>query len=182
MDGLGHVFFRLRRWLFGFQSFLWNWNFGLCSSSNLFHKGLYLSTFEIGYWDCFLHFGGIVTWVRLKKHFRKNIQLILFIFFRIIVLPGINGPILKVGIPIYVTLLMTMAWRVVARASNGLTEFLSAIGAIIFVISDGFIAVNLFYTPLSNAQFLIMSTYYTAQFLIALSGAKQEAMEKMKSE
>ena len=77
---------------------------------------------------------------------------------------------------------MTMAWRVVARASNGLTEFLSAIGAIIFVISDGFIAVNLFYTPLSNAQFLIMSTYYTAQFLIALSGAKQEAMEKMKSE
>ena len=75
-----------------------------------------------------------------------------------------------------------MAWRAVARASNGFTEFLSAIGAIIFVISDGFIGVNLFYTPLPNPQFLIMSTYYIAQFLIALSGAKQEAIEKMKSE
>ena len=36
----------------------------------------------------------------------------------------------------------------------------------------------MFHTKLANPQFLIMSTYYIAQFLITLSGVKQEALEK----
>lgn len=40
------------------------------------------------------------------------------------------------------------------------------IGAILFVISDSFIAINKFITPLDHKHLLIMSTYYAAQALI----------------
>ena len=39
------------------------------------------------------------------------------IFFFSLILPGINDPVMKIGIPIYTTLLMTMAWRAIARHS-----------------------------------------------------------------
>ena len=45
-----------------------------------------------------------------------NYILRIFFFFSLI-LPGINDPVMKIGIPIYTTLLMTMAWRAIARHS-----------------------------------------------------------------
>ena len=59
--------------------------------------------------------------------------------------------------------------------SLGVAESLTALGAIIFVISDGLIGINLFFSKVPNAQIWIMSTYYIAQFLITLSGLKQES-------
>ena len=61
---------------------------------------------------------------------------------------------------------------------QGFVETLTGLGGIIFLISDGCIGINLFYYKLEYAQFIIMSTYYLAQFLITLSGVKTIAEEK----
>ena len=62
------------------------------------------------------------------------------------VLPGIQDPGLKIGVPLYTTLLFTMAWRAAARMSQGKVEILTAIGAITFVISDGLIGLYTYST------------------------------------
>lgn len=89
-----------------------------------------------------------------------------------LILPNIKEAPIKFGFPIYSALLGTMVWRALARLDQGLVEFLTACGAVIFMISDACIGINLFYYKLSHSQEIIMSTYYLAQFLIALSGAK----------
>ena len=61
---------------------------------------------------------------------------------------------------------------------QGFVETLTGLGGIIFLISDGCIGINLFYYELKYAQFIIMSTYYLAQFLITLIGVKTIAEEK----
>ena len=45
------------------------------------------------------------------------IYILRIIFFFSLILPGINDPVMKIGVPIYTTLLMTMAWRAIARHS-----------------------------------------------------------------
>ena len=66
-----------------------------------------------------------------------------------------------------------MTWRALARMDRGFLQFLTGIGAVIFMISDAAIGINLFYYNIPNAQFVIMSTYYLAQFLIALTGVAE---------
>ncbi|XP_055679339.1 lysoplasmalogenase-like protein TMEM86A [Lutzomyia longipalpis] len=85
---------------------------------------------------------------------------------------SISSTILRLGLPIYSLLLTTMAWRAVARASTDkkeLPKILGAIGGVLFVISDGFLAFNKFYTNIPYAVILIMVPYYLAECGIALS-------------
>ncbi|HIC51136.1 MAG TPA: lysoplasmalogenase, partial [Candidatus Marinimicrobia bacterium] len=42
-------------------------------------------------------------------------------------------------------------------------------GAVLFLISDGLLAINRFMRPFRVAQAVILTTYFTAQWLIALS-------------
>lgn len=87
--------------------------------------------------------------------------------------------ILVVGLPIYAFLLTTMCWRTLARAvqNPNFINVLCAIGGISFVISDGIIAVDKFYTPISNSRYYIMATYYAAQFAITLSVVNENKAE-----
>ena len=107
----------------------------------------------------------------------------------LVVIPRLPDVLSLIGMPVYFTLLTTTAWRALARAlgspfkSKYYTfrgEYLAAIGALLFVISDCLIVYNLFVQPLQAQQFLIMSTYYAAQFLITLS-ARQAISEPKKS-
>ena len=93
-------------------------------------------------------------------------------------LPNIQEVPIKIGFPLYSLLLGTMTWRALAKFDEGVVEMLTGIGAATFMISDGIIGVNMFYYKFSCPQFLIMSTYYLAQFLITLSAAKAIAKEK----
>lgn len=98
--------------------------------------------------------------------------------------------IIKICLPIYGVLLLTMCWRSLARIDSAkVWEYLfynwklisriyqfqnilrltCGVGSVLFVISDSIIAIDKFYTPVSNAQLAIMVTYYVAQFGIALS-------------
>ncbi|XP_037952135.1 lysoplasmalogenase-like protein TMEM86A isoform X2 [Teleopsis dalmanni] len=88
--------------------------------------------------------------------------------------------ILAIGFPIYGALLLTTSWRALARATIK-KDFLStfcAFGTIMFVISDGLIAVDMFMTSIPYSRILIMSTYYVAQFGIALSTANEVKVKK----
>jgi uncharacterized membrane protein YhhN len=52
-----------------------------------------------------------------------------------------------------------------------LSGLLAFVGACLFAISDSALALNRFRRSFRSAQFLILSTYYAAQCLIALSVA-----------
>ncbi|KAL5285439.1 TMEM86A.2 family protein [Megaselia abdita] len=79
--------------------------------------------------------------------------------------------VLKVGLPIYAFLLTSMVWRSVVQASTKPNFFniLCAFGSFMFAVSDGFIAIDKFYTPIPHARYYIMTTYYFAQCAITLS-------------
>lgn len=90
-----------------------------------------------------------------------------------IVIPGLHGPLL-IGVPLYNVLLMTMVWRAMARVQFyedlwTWTKLCSCAGGIVFALSDSFIALHEFVTPIVYSQVLIMVTYYAAQLGIALS-------------
>jgi len=72
---------------------------------------------------------------------------------------------------VYELVIVMMAWRAVERwAQIGDTGALLALaGAILFVISDSVWATNRFVRRYKIAQALILSSYFCAQWLIALS-------------
>ncbi|KAM4015789.1 lysoplasmalogenase TMEM86B isoform 2-T2 [Anomaloglossus baeobatrachus] len=74
----------------------------------------------------------------------------------------------------YTMLIGTMTWRALSRVSLASHDFSwarisAAVGSIFFMISDGVLAVDKFCFPISKSREIIMSTYYGAQMLIALS-------------
>lgn len=85
-------------------------------------------------------------------------------------LTTVLGP-LHVLVPLYIMLIFTMAWRAGARVGklSSWTKQCSCAGALLFCISDFTIAVNKFTHPVPYSHTIIMSTYYAAQMLIALS-------------
>lgn len=83
-----------------------------------------------------------------------------------------------IGVPVYAFLLSTMTWRTIARIDNKLgpvscLRYLTCLGGLLWLISDGVLGFHLFYSTLPNAQWLIMGTYYMGQLGIALSVAEQ---------
>ncbi|XP_028915072.1 lysoplasmalogenase-like protein TMEM86A [Ornithorhynchus anatinus] len=77
----------------------------------------------------------------------------------------------------YVALIGFMGWRAVAGVRLGgtlwrWTELAAGAGAVLFIASDLTIAVNKFCFPVPYARAVIMSTYYAAQMLIALSAVE----------
>lgn len=91
----------------------------------------------------------------------------------VLLLPGLKG-VLVVGVPLYGILLITMAWRAIARVQFfgdlwTWTKLCSCAGGIVFAISDILIGFHHFHHPIPHSQALIMVTYYAAQLGIALS-------------
>src|SRR5581483_3314723 len=80
------------------------------------------------------------------------------------------GP-LRIPVVVYVAALTTMAWQALVRAAAMPSAFtmMAAIGACLFVVSDGVLAIDRFRIRFRAAQAVIMSTYVAAQALIAIS-------------
>jgi uncharacterized membrane protein YhhN len=83
------------------------------------------------------------------------------------------SPPLSYAIPVYGYLIGAMWWRALARftlkGDIPWRKVYAAAGATLFCLSDCILAVNKFCHPLPYEVFLIMSMYYTAQMLIAVS-------------
>lgn len=64
----------------------------------------------------------------------------------------------------YVIVISFMTWSAIMTGNKWVS-----IGSILFVISDSILSWNMFVSPIPYSSIFIMSTYYSAQFLIAHS-------------
>lgn len=64
----------------------------------------------------------------------------------------------------YITVISFMLWSAIMTANPW-----AITGSVLFVISDSILSWNMFISDVPNSGVLIMSTYYSAQFLIARS-------------
>ncbi|MGB7924325.1 MAG: lysoplasmalogenase [Pyrinomonadaceae bacterium] len=78
---------------------------------------------------------------------------------------------MKLPVVVYMLVILVMAWLALSRwAATGQTgSALAFLGALLFTASDSTLAVNRFKGRIDHAQFYILSTYFSAQWLIALS-------------
>ncbi len=78
---------------------------------------------------------------------------------------------MKIPIIFYVIIIMIMAWAALERYNSlptlGIT--LAASGAVLFMISDAVLALNKFRRPFFSAELIILTTYFTAQWFLAVS-------------
>ena len=75
---------------------------------------------------------------------------------------GGGGMVKAVGV--YVAVITLMVWRALGSGS-----FLTAIGALLFYLSDALLAWDRFVARFSWAEYGVMGTYFAAQYLLALS-------------
>jgi uncharacterized membrane protein YhhN len=91
--------------------------------------------------------------------------------------PGIAP--LRVPVIVYTAVLVTMAWRAWARLTDRPSarpdQWTLALGATLFVISDGILAYNRFGHTLPFASVSILLTYWAAQLGIARSVLRSDA-------
>ena len=73
---------------------------------------------------------------------------------------GVTDPVIQFVMPIYALLLTTMAWRGLCRANSTLSR-LTALGGVLFVISDALIVIHLFHTHLSFYQVITIGLFGT---------------------
>ena len=78
---------------------------------------------------------------------------------------------LKLPVIVYAVALATMGWQAASRwqALQDMASLYAMIGAILFLVSDSVLAINRFAKPFRAAEALLLTTYFAAQTLIALS-------------
>ena len=87
---------------------------------------------------------------------------------------GIDSYLMKFMVGIYLILVFTLGYRATARYETERTKaaLLGSIGGLVFIFSDFMIAVDKWIFSVPCAGFIVMSTYYTAQFGLAMSTTK----------
>jgi len=115
------------------------------------------------------------------KHRNKSKQPFLFFTILLIYAAGLFY-LLKDGlgdmlipVVVYMIVILTMATTAYLRKGNVPIQNYNLVflGAILFLVSDSLLALNMFYKPIPLANFLIMLTYGLAQFSIVLGILKQ---------
>jgi uncharacterized membrane protein YhhN len=78
---------------------------------------------------------------------------------------------LRIPVIVYAAVLMIMGWQAAEQwwHVRDTSMLLAMVGAILFILSDTTLALNKFRAPVPQRDLIIMSTYYSAQFLIAWS-------------
>jgi len=78
---------------------------------------------------------------------------------------------MRLPVLVYLMVILFMAWQAWERWNQtGQSQaLLASLGAVLFLISDSALAINRFRGEYKSAQALVLSTYFAAQWLIALS-------------
>lgn len=102
----------------------------------------------------------------------RILVILLFILYGISILHILLPSLGKMTLPVigYVLIISLMG---ISAALGKKNHYLVIIGAILFIISDSVIAINMFLSKVWNSSFWIMITYYPAQLLITLGTSKQ---------
>ena len=90
----------------------------------------------------------------------------------IALLPHLKG--MRLPVLLYVVIICCMAWQAWERwqCIGGTRTLLAAVGTVIFIISDSILAMHRFRKPFPRAHAVGLSTYYLAQWLLALSAGQ----------
>ena len=82
---------------------------------------------------------------------------------------------MKLPVTVYTVVILSMLLAAINREKkvNRQSFLLVMVGAILFVLSDSMIAINKFTQPFELARIAIMSSYITAQYLIAIGCTRQ---------
>lgn len=88
------------------------------------------------------------------------------------IIPFAPAGAVRIGMYVYAGLIAVMMWSALM-----LRDWMWGVGAVLFVVSDTILAVNLFVNKLPNASIWIMVPYYAAQLLIFV----RCALERQKS-
>lgn len=80
---------------------------------------------------------------------------------------------MKGPVAVYMGVILVMGWQATERwlSLGGPGALLAVVGAILFVISDSTLALDKFRGQFASARAIVLSTYFAAQWLIALSVA-----------
>ncbi len=73
---------------------------------------------------------------------------------------------MAIPVLLYLLVILTMVWRAFAQRKFNTLAIYALVGSLFFVFSDSLIALNKFYAVLPYSRGVIMTTYWTAQFLI----------------
>jgi uncharacterized membrane protein YhhN len=108
--------------------------------------------------------------IRLKFSSWPTLPLLIWTVLVVVILYPHLGK-MRVPVIIYVLVIITMARAALERAIQlpGTAPLAAAAGGILFVISDSVVAFDRFVKPFRSAQAFILSAYFAAQWLIALS-------------
>lgn len=81
---------------------------------------------------------------------------------------------MKIPVFVYTGVILLMVWQAWERyvRVRGMGMLLAGIGALFFFISDSALAMNKFRSKLPHAHTFILSAYFTAQWLMALSAGQ----------
>jgi len=77
-----------------------------------------------------------------------------------------GGKAMLIAVGVYMAAITMMVWRAIATGSP-----LLAAGAVLFYLSDATLACNRFARSYRWAEYVVMGTYYAAQYCLALTGA-----------
>jgi len=108
----------------------------------------------------------------------KPQDMLKFVLFGIVLIwmlyPGLDDMLIPVVA--YALILLSMGvWAHKRRGATSTTSFrLVAAGAVLFVVSDGLLALNRFAIEIPAERILVMSTYIAAQFMIVQGLIKHE--------
>ena len=96
-----------------------------------------------------------------------------FVVFGVVIFRILSPHLGKMKAPViaYMAVILVMAWQAWERlAQTGqIGSVLASIGAVFFVVSDSALALDRFRGRFGSARAVALSTYYAAQWLIALS-------------
>ena len=120
------------------------------------------------------HIAYIVAFIRRSREL-VILPAVVFLVFGVAIFtflyPGLGTMV--VPVIVYITAIILMAWRSIAQRKVDGYAIFAAVGALFFVFSDSLIAFNKFYEPIPAARWLIIVTYWTAQYLIFYSAFKE---------
>jgi uncharacterized membrane protein YhhN len=97
------------------------------------------------------------------------VGLLIFIFLA----PGLGE--MTVPVIVYMVVILVMGWQAWEQwnARRERWARMAFIGAVFFILSDTFLAIDKFRTPFDAAAALTLTTYTTAQYLIAISTRRE---------
>ena len=78
---------------------------------------------------------------------------------------------LRFSVALYISAIVIMAWQALELYlfTGGYGFGIASVGTILFLISDFALSINKFLQPINFSQFIILPTYFIAQWLIAIS-------------